>query len=63
MSVGKEENVFIDAIHMEIRIVFHSIEIEGCKEVGAAQGSAGMAALNGVHHTYNIPSDLCGSSF
>ena len=50
MSVRKKEEVFMKAIHGEIGFVFHDFEVEGGEEVGAAEGTTGVAGLAAMHH-------------
>lgn len=63
MPVAEKENIFPDAIHLEGRIVLHLLEIEGSKEVGTAQRTTRVAALNPMNHSYNVSPYLCGGIF
>ena len=63
MPVAEEEYIFSDTIHLEGRIVLHYLEIERSKEVGTAQGTTGVAALNAMNHSYDVSPYLCSGIF
>ena len=60
MPIAQEEEVFADPVHLEIGIVLHYVEVQGCEILRATQRPAGVPALNGMYHAYDIPAYLGG---
>ena len=54
------EDIFIFTFHMEVGIMLHYLEKQCSKEIRTAQRTARVAALNCMHHSYNIPAYLAG---
>jgi hypothetical protein len=63
VAVAEYENVFIHAVHGELGIVFHHLEIQCGEEFCAAQRTAGVSALNGMDHAHDVAADLGGYLF
>jgi hypothetical protein len=63
MSVGEEEDILAGAVHVEFRVVLHGVEVQRDHKIGAAKRAAGVAALHGMHHTYDIAAYLRGDGF
>ncbi len=60
MPIGKEKKIFTNPIHVEGGVMFHCLEIKGCKEISTSQRAPRMPALNTMNHAHNISSDLGG---
>lgn len=63
MTIAEKKEVLIFAIHGEGGIVFHDLEIEGGKKIGATERTSRMAAGSAMNHSYNISSNLRGNCF
>src|SRR5204863_7654044 len=63
VPVAQEEEVLPAAVHVPLlRIVPEYMEVKGGEEIGAAQGTTGMTALDGMDHADNVPPDLAGDA-
>ena len=60
MSIGKEEKIFTDTIHIECRIMLHDFEIQCGQEICTTQRATWVSALHTMNHAHNISSDLRG---
>ena len=63
VPVGKEENIFANAVHAEVWIVAEDAEVHGHEKFGAAEGAARVAALHGTCHADDVAPDLRADFF
>jgi hypothetical protein len=60
MTIGKEKKVFANAVHLKGLFMIHYLEIQCGNKIGTTQGTARVAALATMNHTYYISPDLTG---
>lgn len=61
MAIAQKEKVLVIAIHIKrLGLMAQHFEEQRSKIIGTTEGAARVAALNGMHHSYNISSYLAG---
>ena len=63
MAIREETQVFANAIHVELGIVLHQVEVQRHKILRTAKRSTRVTGLAGMYHAHNIPADLRGEFF
>src|SRR5450755_2071479 len=63
MAVGQKKKILMITIHTELRIVLQDRKVKRRKKIRATQRPPRVAAGGAMHHSEDIPPDLCSNCF